>query len=188
MTFPFWLFATFNRNSNKSIQDVVVFLFRKSIYVRLRKTTLLRIVYCHFLASCIIRFVFRLGAKSNYAQKKRCVGELLGSVSVQTVYIFSPFLYFFRLFLSFFCLFNSSPPLLSSSIPLILFFPTFPLLIFALIPLLPFIYLPYLFYSFSLSLFLSLFNSPYLSLYISFYLLSLLYLLLFLLCVPVVVI
>ena len=61
----------------------------------------MRIVYCHFLASCISRFVFRLGTKSNNAQKKKCVGELLCSAFVQTVYIFSPFLPFFCLFLSF---------------------------------------------------------------------------------------
>ena len=101
MAFPFWLFVTFNRNSNKSIQDVVVFLFGKSIYVRLRKTTLLRIVYCHFLASCISRFVFRLGTKSNIAQKKKCVSELSGSAFVQTVYIFPTIFYIFPPFFPF---------------------------------------------------------------------------------------
>ena len=107
LAFPFWLFATFNRNSNKYIQDVVVFLFLKSIYARLRKTTLLRIVYCHFLASCTRCLLFRLGTKSNIAQKERCVGELLGSSSVQTVYIFSPFSFLFLPFLPFFRLFLS---------------------------------------------------------------------------------
>lgn len=122
MAFPFWLFATFNRNSNKSIQDVVVFLFRKSIYVRLRKTTLLRIVYCHFLASCTSRFVFRLGTKSNNAQKKRYIGELSGSASVQTVYIFFAIFYLFPPFLFSFILF---PPfrLLYSALFRYLIFP-----------------------------------------------------------------
>ena len=105
----------------------------------------MRIVYCHFLASCISRLVFRLGTKSNNAQKKRCVGEFLGSAFVQTVYIFSAFFcpfstffVFFRLFLSFL---SFSCPLLSfSTFPypflslfhiLLLFSP----LIFCLIPL-----------------------------------------------------
>ena len=69
----------------------------------------MRIVYCHFLASCISRFVFRPWAKSNNAQNKKCVGELLGSAFVHTVYIFSAF-------------FNSYPPFLSSSILFRLFY------------------------------------------------------------------
>ena len=70
----------------------------------------MRIVYCHFLASCISRLVFRLGKKSNIAQKERCVGELFGSAFVQTVYIFLPFPVLFCLFYILFHLFNSSLP------------------------------------------------------------------------------
>ena len=144
----------------------MVLLFLKSIYVRLRKTTLLRIVYCHFLASCTRCLLFRLGRKSNIAQKKRCVGELLGSAFVQTVYIFSPFFIFFLPFLSLFCPFlpftTLFPPLWSSYI-LLLLFPTFQPLIFCLIPLLLFIYIPYPFL-FLAFYFLSLFIISFISL------------------------
>ena len=114
----------------------------------------MRIVYCHFLASCIIRFVFRPWAKSNYAQKKRCVGELLGSASVQTVYIFPPFsvlfLSFFFPFSVFFPLFTSFPPFFILFYPFSTFFNSFRLLYSALFRfllfsnyLLSFIYLFY---------------------------------------------
>ena len=199
MAFPFWLLLSFNRNSNKSIQYIVVFLFLKSIYVRLRKTTLLRIVYCHFLASCISRFVFRPWTKSNNAQKKRWTAELLGSASVQTVYIFSPFFCtfsaFFLLFylfpallcpfLSFFCLFTSFLPFLILFYPFYTFFNSFYLLYSALFR--------FCYILFTAFYFLSLYIISFISLYFLLPFILALFLLLFpysysCLCVPVVVI
>lgn len=106
----------------------------------------MRIVYCHFLASCIRCLLFRLGTKSNYAQKKRCVGELLGSVFVQTVYIFSPFFTFFLSFSRLFNLFNSFSPFLVLLYPSLTLFASYLCL-----------YSTFYIYFFSLSFFLSSF-------------------------------
>ena len=122
----------------------MVFLFLKSIYVRLRKTTLLRIVYCHFLASCISRLVFRPWVQSNIAQKKRLLVNSPAPFSSKLCMFFLLFLPFSRPFLTFFNSFFHPfvlfPPFAYISrlfASFAILYPSLTLLFFS-IPLLPF--------------------------------------------------
>ena len=134
----------------------------------------MRIVYCHFLASCTSRFVFALGVKSNSAQKKRWTAELFGSASVQTVYIFPTIFLYFPTFFVLFYPFSTFSPLIFCLIPLFNISLSYPFVIFHSFYILK----PcYNLYSFSLS---SLYSPLYFLYSLPLFLLSLLYLLLFL--------